>query len=31
MNISWIVQYRDQVEGQRKEEIKPIKVEEVKE
>jgi len=30
MNISQIVQYKKQVEGQKKEEGKPIKVEEVK-
>ena len=31
VNISWIVQYREQVEGQKKEEGKPIEVEGVKE
>ena len=31
MNISWIVQYKEQVEGQKKEEGKPIEIEEVEE
>ena len=31
VNISWIVQYKEQVEEQKKEEGKPIEVEEVKE
>ena len=31
VNVSWVVQYKDQVEGQKKEEVKPIKVERVKE
>ena len=31
VNISQVVWYRIQVEGQRKEEVKPIKVEEVEE
>jgi len=31
VNVSWVVQYRKQVEGQKKEEAKPIEVEGVKE
>ena len=31
VNVSWIVQYKDQVKGQRKKEVKPIEVKEVKE
>jgi len=31
VNVSWIVQYKEQVEGQKREEGKPIKVEEVEE
>ena len=31
VNVSWIVQYKEQVGGQKKEEGKPIEVEEVKE
>jgi len=31
MNISWIVRYREQVGGQKKEEEKPIEVEGVEE
>ena len=31
MNISWIVQYKEQVEGQKKEKEKPIEIEGVKE
>jgi len=31
INVSWIVQYREQVGGQKKKEGKPIKIEEVKE
>ena len=31
VNVSWIVQYKEQVKGQKKEEEKPIEVEEVKE
>ena len=31
VNVSWIVQYREQVGGQKKEEEKPIKIEGVKE
>ena len=31
VNISWIVWYREQVEGQKKEEPKPVEVEGVKE
>ena len=31
VNVSQIVQYREQVEGQKKEEVKPIKVEGVEE
>jgi len=31
VNISQIVQYKEQVEGQKKEEGKPIEIEEVKE
>ena len=31
MNVSRVVQYKEQVEGQKKEEIKPIEVEEVEE
>ena len=31
MNVSWIVQYKEQVEEQKKEEGKPIKVEGVEE
>jgi len=31
VNISQIVQYKDQVKGQRKEEVKPIKVKGVEE
>ena len=31
VNISWVVQYRDQVKGQKKEEGKPVKIEEVEE
>ena len=31
VNISWVVQYKDQIREQRKEEVKPIEVEGVKE
>jgi len=31
VNVSWIVWYKEQVKGQKKEEEKPIKVEEVEE
>ena len=31
VNVSWIVQYREQVEGQKKEEIKLIEVEDIEE
>ena len=31
VNVSWIVQYKEQVEGQKKEEGKSIEIEEVKE
>ena len=31
VNISWVVQYRDQVKGQKKEEGKPVKIEGVEE
>ena len=31
VNVSWIVQYKEQVEEQKKEKVKPIKVEGVKE
>ena len=31
VNISWIVQYKEQVEGQKKEEGKPVEVEGIKE
>ena len=31
VNTSWVVWYREQVEGQKKEEVKPIEVERVKE
>ena len=31
VNVSWIVQYKDQVEEQKKVEVKPVKVERVKE
>ena len=31
VNVSWIVYYKEQVNKQRKKEVKPIKVEEVKE
>ena len=31
MNVSWVVQYKEQVEGQKAEEVKPVEVEEVKE
>jgi len=31
VNVSWIVWYKEQVEGQKKEEGKPIEVEGVKE
>ena len=30
VNVSWIVQYKEQVEGQRIKEVKPVEVEEVK-
>ena len=31
VNISWVVQYREQVEGQKAEEVKPVEVEKVEE
>ena len=31
VNVSWIVQYKEQVEGQKKEKVKPIKAEGVEE
>ena len=31
VNVSWVVQYRDQVKGQKKEEGKPVKIEGVEE
>ena len=31
MNISWVVWYKEQVEGQKEKEVKPVEVEEVKE
>ena len=31
INVSWIVQYKEQVKGQKKEEEKPVEVEGVKE
>jgi len=31
VNVSWIVRYKEQVKGQKKEEGKPVEVEEVKE
>jgi len=31
VNVSWIVQYKEQVEGQKRKKGKPIEVEEVKE
>ena len=31
INVSWIVQYKEQVKGQKKEEGKPVEVEGVKE
>ena len=31
VNVSWIVQYKEQVKGQKKEEKKPVEVEEIKE
>jgi len=31
VNISWVVQYKNQVREERKEEVKPIEVEGVKE
>ena len=31
VNISWIVQYRDQIKEQKKEKVKPVEIEEVKE
>jgi len=31
VNVSWIVRYKEQVKGQRKEEGKPVEVEEVEE
>jgi len=31
VNVSWIVQYREQMGGQKKEEVKPMKVEGEKE
>ena len=31
VNVSWIVQYKEQVKGQKKEEEKPVEVEEVEE
>ena len=31
MNISWVVWYMEQVEGQKEKEVKPVEVEEVKE
>ena len=31
VNVSWIVRYKEQVEGQKREEGKPIEVERIKE
>ena len=31
VNVSWIVQYKEQVKGQKKEEKKPVEVEGIKE
>jgi len=31
VNVSWIVQYKEQVKGQRKKEEKPVEVKEVEE
>ena len=31
VNVSWIVQYKEQVKGQKKEEGKPVEVEEIEE
>jgi len=31
VNVSWIVQYKEQVEGQKKEEVKPIEIKGVEE
>ena len=31
VNISWIIQYREKVGGQKVEEVKPVEVEEVEE